>query len=277
MWFAEDFARRGDYANMIHHVDIALRTSDSSQTAMFVLLNAAARAPQAATAIADAVRQRPSWARPFVVYAIGNAPDTNFVVELATLVLNPRKADDRAVYGALMQRLINAGDGALAWKLYGSPGMAAKGSTAAPIRSGGFETASAGPPFDWWFSQDAELWAAREAAPGIKGTVLRVGASDGRSGDVARQFLHLPAGSHILHARMGDLPDIEAARPTVRIECDSQVLVTLTPEGVGNGNRELSSKFTVPPACPFQGLHIAIAAGDDTEQQTPWVDDLRID
>jgi len=196
------------------------------------------------------------------------------------MLLDARNPDDRDKYHALLGRLVQSGRPDLAWNLYTQRGLAPRGATAQSVRNGSLEAAEDGSPFDWSVVEDPELWASRERLGEAGGYVLRLAGYNGRSGEVARQYLNLAPGLHQMRARAGDIPAEAHERPELRLECASgaqgRVLASVVPSGSGAAARELSAAFTVPSDCRFQRLGIHIAGDGPLKDSLPWVDDFRI-
>jgi hypothetical protein len=281
IWFINHVGQQGDVEAMVRHIDIALRTSETSRSALFPMLVAAAADPQGAQIIDRTLAKKPNWAVPFGAFAIGWGSDLDVATRMARLLFDPRKPDDRDRYLTLLGRLVAAGRYSQAWVLYSDPALGLHGGNAGHLRHGDFETAEDETPFDWSYSDDGELFGARERLPERNGFVLRVAASNGRSGEVARQYLHLPAGIHRLRAIAGDVPAKIPERPVIRIECvdpaGGRPLVSVRPAAAGTAARELQASFAVPANCAFQKIGITIAGEDAFGETSPWLDDIRIE
>jgi hypothetical protein len=279
MWLIEHYGRSGRVPDMVNHFDLALRSSLSARSAIFPLLTAAAADPRARDTIIRTLSRRPNWALPFATYSTDNGRDLDFAVTVAQLLLDPREAEDRAHYTTLLGRLVEYNRQDLAWDLYAAPKLGLRRAGAGAIRNGDFEATEDGTPFDWNYAEEPELWASRERVD--RGIVLRVAAYNGRSGQVARQVLHLPAGPHRLRARVGDIAASEFERPELRIDCAGTsgdvLLLKVRPARSGAGPWELAGQFVVPPGCAFQQLSIGLSGEGALQEPSAWVDDIRID
>lgn len=280
MWLIEHYGRIGDAERMVRHFDIVLRASEAARRSGFPMLGLAASDPLGQELIIRTLSARPNWAKEFATFTIGSGSDLAFANRAAQLMLDTADPENRVHYLLLMRRLTEAGLYAQAWDLYGKPGLAVAGARELPLRNGGFEAAEDGSPFDWAFVQEPELWAAREQADAEEGLVLRLAASNGRSGELAWQLLHLPPGAHRIRLRMGNVPDDRYERPEILLTCLARSVSPLTKvvsPTAGTGPHQLEASFVVPPDCSFQRLVIRAAGDRALQDPAPWIDDIAID
>lgn len=280
MWLIERARRSGELEALVHHLDVTLRSSESARPRVFPLLAAAAADPRGQEVVIETLARGPNWTLPFTGYAIGSGRDLDFAVRIARMLLDPSSAADRPRFHALLERLVGNGRHALAWQLYADPQLGLGSGQTATIRNGGFDAAEDGTPFDWSFAQEAELWATREQLSEDGGTVLRVAASNGRSGEAARQVLHLSPGSYRLTSLVGDIPQDRYSRPRLRITCagsgQERELLTLQPGAAGPQPQRLEGSFAVPAGCAFQQVSILISGDGALEGPGPWLDRIDI-
>ncbi|HYD25612.1 MAG TPA: hypothetical protein VEB68_12535 [Croceibacterium sp.] len=280
LWLAEYSLERGDIGEMMRHFDIAMRTSTTSREAVFPLLAAAASNRDFAQALAAAMDKRPPWGLGLTAYMIDEGPDPDLTVRLAQEFLDPKVPEELAMVRSLMARLGQLEEYDLAQAVRSSFGLdQARGSSPTGVREGGFETASGFEPFAWSLTQDDDLWAARESDPAGNGTVLRLSAGDGFSGEVARQLLDLSPGRYRLRARFGDVPDDRDAWPKIEVRCataSESALLALTPSRAGVAAHSAVGAFQVPGACRFQWLSLSVTAPNEEIADPPWVDDLAV-
>lgn len=279
MWLADHAARDGKPEAMLGHIDVLLRSSNSARRAAFPLLISAAADPRTRSIVLQTLEKEPNWAMAFARYAIAEGSDLTFARELADLLIDTRRADDRELYRVLMGRMVQASQFDDAWNLYRTVSHKGDGAGNAAVRNGSFEQSEDGSPFDWSFAQEPELWSAREHQPDRGGNVLRVAAFNGRAGEVARQLLHLPPGTHQLRASMGDLPANRAEAPEISLGCappDEQTLLRLAPARGDAASLDLMGNFVVPTGCTFQWLTIKASGEGQQTDPLPWVDDLRV-
>ncbi|MBO9518982.1 MAG: hypothetical protein J7493_13030 [Porphyrobacter sp.] len=281
MWLVNYYGRQGEPEQLVQHLDIVLRTSETSRAGVFPLLISAASDPRGEEAVVETISKRPNWSDSFAIFAASSGTDLEFSTRITRLLMDPAKAENKEFYNRLMQRLVNAGRYAAAWDVYSSPGLVAKSELSAPARGMAFEVPEGGGPFDWLLTQESELWASRERVQGRDGFVLKLAAYNGRSGEVARQYVHLKPGDHTVRVRMGDIPTDRFERPELRIECASTteeaLLARLVPDKAGSGPMDLSTKFSVPSGCNFQRLTVQIAGEGSLNDPLPWIDDLRFE
>jgi len=281
MWLIDHYSRLGDVEAAVRQIDVVLRSSETARPAVFPVLELAGSDPRGRRIVMRTLARKPNWARPFAAYAAQAGPNLEFAVEITAPLLDSSKRDDRDWYQALMNRLVQGGRLDLAWDIYRQRGLAPAGAAASTVRNGGFENAEDGSPFDWYFAQESELWSSRDRIEGGDGLVLELAAYNGRSGDVAHQYIRLAPGPHRLRARLGEVPAERRERPEIRLECVSagggMRLATLIPERAGAAPSELSATFAVPSNCRFQIISIRIAGDGPLKDRLPWIDNLRID
>lgn len=279
MWFAERARLEGNREAFVHHLDIALRTMSSSRSSIFPLLDAAAADPQVATMLLRTLEKRPNWASEYSLFAVRNGANLTFAQRVARQLLDPAKPTNRGQYFMLLQRLADVALLDEAWSIYSDPTLALTSSSKKPLRNEGFEQSEDTSRFDWSYAEDSDLWARKETVEG-QGLVLRVGASGGRSGEVARQIVRLPKGQHRLSSRFGDLTD-NTSGLQIWLDCtgaggERPALLRVGPLPGGGEVQRAEATFTVPDSCTFQLLTIRIA-GDGPQVDTgPWVDELAI-
>lgn len=279
MWLINYYGRRGEVETAIHHFDLALRSSESSRMGIFPLLEASAAEPGARNVILKVLAERAAWTEQFAGYAASVGRDLEFDADIARLLLNPQRADQRNQGLMLVGRLAQADRYETAWDLYTRGGFAPRAAASVMLRNGNFEKPEDGSPFDWNLAQEPDLWAARERAAGSGGTLLRLAATNGKSGVAAWQALHLNSGVHRLTLRTGDTPADAYERPEFRIECVGGLgrrLLTLKPKASAAAAQTLSETFTVPQSCRFQRLSVHIAGEGALKDLAPWIDDVAI-
>jgi len=279
MWLVDYYSRGGNSDAMLQHVDIALRTSETARTGVFALLDAATFDPSMREALLRVLSKRPNWVSAFASFEVLYGTNLDFAVRAARLLLDPRKDEDRLSYAILLQRLADQHRYELAWRVYTDPALGFRPGPLATVRNGDFETPEDSSRFDWSYSEEPDLWASKEGLAD-HGVVLRLAASNGRSGEVARQILHLSPGPYQLFARIGDVPSAKFERPEFRIECapgsGTGVLLSYRPNDGAVPRQAVQESFVVPPNCTFQRLSINIAGEGAQKDLLPWVDDVSI-
>lgn len=278
LWMVDHHRRRGDAAAVVRHLDLALRSSERARPDIFPLLNAASADPPTEALLLEALAQRPHWAPAFALFAVRNGTNLEFSARVARLLLDPRKPVDKAQFFMLIQRLSDVGNHRLAWSLYTDPILQLGGTDQATLRNRGFEQPEDTSRFDWSYTEQPDLWSAKERLAG-RGTVLRVGASNGRSGEAARQIIRLEPGRHKLSARMGDVSATVFKRPEIRLQCapggeGSVALLRLRPDDAARARQAVAGSFVVPTDCRFQLISIHIAGDGAQDGPGAWIDDI---
>lgn len=275
MQLIEQYLLRNDIPAAMRAVDIVLRTS-SDRSALFSFLTAAS-AENAAfeSALKAKLSEKPEWAWPFAVHLISESKSGAQLVDLSEAALDPSTAEGIQAVRALLQRLTELNEYALAWNALSAFKLGKSGS----VVDGNFESTAGFQPFWWAVSQEGDFWAEREAGPEGHGRVLRLVALSGRAGDVARQLVKLPPGGYRVSAVVGDVPDAQFERPALRMYCANRqqtVLLNLRPELSGAGPHRIEGRVSIPQGCSFQWLAIRVAGDRPQADGAPWIDDIRL-
>lgn len=280
MWMVDHYRRRGDAAAVVRHLDLALRSSEKARPGIFPLLDAASADPRTEALLLETLARRPHWAPAYALFAVRNGANLEFGARVARLLLDPRKPVDKAQFFMLIQRLADVGNHQFAWNLYTDRSLQLGGTGQATLRNRGFDQPEDTSRFDWSYTEEPDLWSAKERLAG-RGTVLRVGASNGRSGEVARQIIRLKPGQHKLTARIGDVSATPFERPDIRVQCapggeGSSVLLILRPDEAARAREAVASRFVVPAGCQFQLISIHIAGNGAANNTGAWIDDINL-
>jgi hypothetical protein len=282
LWLVEHAVRRGNVDAALKHFDIALRTSLRTRDTIFAMLaSAAASDAHIESALAASLRQRPIWALPFLAYLADQGRDPALMTNYSVGLLDVHRPEELKLVNSTIVRLGELQKYDLAWTLYSHWGLNRRPrGDGALVQNGGFENSRTFAPFGWALTEDSDLWAARERDPNGKGTVLRVGSRDGRSGSAARQLIKLTPGSYRLRARFGDIAGPERSWPTVTVACATgpigNSLATMRPAAARPGPTTIEARFTVPPGCQFQWIGISVRAPDVDSDTQPWIDDVSV-
>lgn len=269
LWLLEYAVKKGDIADALRHYDIAMRTSVETRATLLPILVSAAADPSISTLLADRLAQRPAWWRDFLDRFIADnvRPPAQLAYIIASLKLRPDVDEERGLLSFGMSRLIEAKAYPLARKLFVDT---TKDRHA--LQNGDFEADRDLPPFAWIFATDADLGAFRERGDdAARGNVLRFTAAAARGGEVARQFLTLPAGKYRIQLA-GSPPAKGTGEISLRLQCvdgrslGEQALLAST----------LSLDVDVPADCPAQSLVFAARGLGDGLGGNPWVDDVTI-
>lgn len=279
IWLIEAAVRRNNIREALTHYDRALRTSLNTRATLFPILLAASRDPAIAAPLRDVLARRPHWWREFafVVAQHGQVAATLASI-IGGLSLDPSVEGDRLVLINAIGRLITLGDYDQAYALYRRvrpPPTASHGL----IRDGDFTAEYPLPPFEWTFVDEPGLSAVRQpVSEGQSEIALFLIAAEGRSGEVARQFLLLPPGRYRLSARIGDIQGDSLGRPAISLLCATSTQARLTtirlPNARPSGRPFISDPIMVPSQCRAQWLTIETGNSLARQHGTPWIDGL---
>jgi hypothetical protein len=280
IWLVERNIREGQYRTAVQHLDVAMLTSRADRETLFSLLAGASVDPRMAAIVADRLRQRPEWALPFMIHLVEHNSDPDRTAYFARNFLDPSLPGHLQVLRGLVQWLGSREEYSLAWNIHRDFQLGGKRKEGGVI-DGGFEASSGYEPFGWWLSREGDLWADVERDPvDGKGNVLRLVASSGRSGDVARQLIHLDPGQYRFSAREGDIPEDRFERPALRLRCaekqQQRELLAITPRTGAAKQEPIEGDFSVPDGCQFQWLTISVANDGPQMMDPPWIDDIQI-
>ncbi len=275
MYLIERFVQASDINGALTHYDHALRTSRKSADVLMPVLTQAINEPSVRVRLADLLRANPPWRYEFFSRVLTGASDLGALKDLMRQAgLRPGEPGGATFTRQLLDRLI-------AVQRYGEAFAAYRYATASAalplLRDGGFETANAIPPIEWWFSDDASLYAVRETVAGAGGRyALRIIAKDGGGGVAARQLMMLPVGHYRLTGRLGGA-DAGAAKVDIRLACagGGQPLATGTYTITGDAPRGFDVPMTIAGTCAAQWLTFSTAASDLNEPSF-WVDDVAV-
>lgn len=267
---------RNDIPGALNHYHRALTTSRRSAETLLPILVHASADPNIARPLAAMIARRPSWWLAFAerLVAEGRSPRT-LAFLLGALRLDVNHEGERPLLISGMMRLVNIGGYGEAYGLY-RRAVPGHGAAEALVRNGGFQSAEGLPPFDWSFTDGAEIAGFRQLRDAASGDYsLFVTTTSGLTGEVARQLLLLPAGRYRLSFIAGQLPADALSRPQVRVLCANATetpLAAARPDPAARGRGV--ADFTVSSAqCTAQWL--SISSGAD-EQNSPWIDSVAI-
>lgn len=275
MYLIEAAVARGDIRTGLRHYDAALSTSRISTDILEPVLVTASADPTIARPLAALLSRRPIWWADFVRRLVHTEadPGASFPILLHALRLNPGDPAERGLLSAAIGRLVDAGHGDIAYKIYR---QAVPDAPAMPlaVRNGSFETEVGFPPFEWEL-RDAE-GVNGSIQPRGRGRALFVSVDNGIDAEVASQHLLLVPGRYVLSAQIGS-EDHSGGETSVTISCtgaDKHALATLRAPA-GSSARLWRATFTVPTTCTIQRLSIL---GSSTEQSggQSWVDTIAV-
>lgn len=258
LWLIEDAVQRDDVPAVLRHYDIALRTYRQAAPVLFPVLVAAASDPALQPEIANALAKRPPWGALYVqqLAQSGRDPEATarLFVELARRGVDP----GAPALSALYARLVEARSYDTAWALYRTrqPQAERRG-----LRNASFaEAPGAASPFEWQLSDEIAATARLERS-GAAGRLV-FDAAAGEGGEVARQLLLLPPGTHRIAVAFADV-DVpgDGPPPFVQLSCD-RIREPLLRLPLARGNGRAAANVTVPAGCPAQVLSLTVQAAE---------------
>lgn len=278
LWQIESAVRRNDIPGALLHYDRALRTSSEAPPMLFPILRRAAADPAIGAPLARMVNARPPWWMWFAYSMLEDAqtsPEAFYQI-FGRLRLNMRESAERQLLTGAIGRLIAARRYQMAHSIYRAHAGVA-GDAGGLLRDGSFERDLRLPPFDWHFTDEADLSAVRERGGAGQGDfVLRLYASGGRDGEAVRQLLLLPAGSYGISLKLGSSQGEELYRPMLTLRCatDEAQLASFRLPAAPDAGLRWQGRLSVPRGCPAQWLGVTIRSNIDSETAAPWIDSI---
>lgn len=278
LWLIQYYSRLSDGEAAVRHFDRAMRTSERNWGNLLPFMAMASADPRLIPPLARLLAERPRWRVNFMQDLAQRGSRLEHVVVLTRGQLDPSIPNERLVLQSLLDRLVAASRYDLGWQVYASiPGAGQR--RADVVRNGDFEQSEGFAPFDWALVDEADLWARRDIrADGRGGGVLTLAASNGRSGEVARQVVKLGRGQYLFQVDVGQLPATDIGQPTFAITCVGAAgspLLSVRAAAAGAGPFRISRSFSVSENCAWQVISIRID-GDVSLPGPPWIDNLVI-
>lgn len=274
LWLIEDSVSRGDAHEAILHYNRAMLVSPALRaTLMPIVVNAAANA-DILRELLPLIAKRPLWWKDYIRLLATDGTNVDALEASArALRLNIVDSEERSLAEGVLARIVELKAYRRAAGLAASL-LKAAGMTALPLQSGDFEIASGVYPFAWWMRDQGSVRAYRDSVP-RGGVGLWLVATTGASGEVARQLMVLPVGSHALTGIAGNVSSERLAQPIIEITCaDGALLGRFSLPPAGDEGQDFRFAFTVPASnCDAQWLRISTAPAVDTQV---WLDDLKI-
>lgn len=280
LWLIEANVQSNNIEGALHHYDRALRTSLVAGEMLFPVLVDASASPDVLMPVARLVGARPIWWTDFARKLVA---DSRSPVAIATILsalhLDPHIVAERDLLVAAFNRLIAAGAYAPAFALYRRATRLPDNSPALILRNGDFQADNSIPPFDWALVDQSDL-AARIEAPAVGGNDLALvfSASEGTSGEVARQFIVLPPGQYRMTARAGNVSGEPRELPQILVSCaaDPRNVLDLHLQPSPATGAAISQDFDVPANCPGQWLSIRANGPMNGAGPESWIDSIAI-
>lgn len=278
-WLVEHRLRRGDYGSSFAHADTLARRRTDIQPRVFALFTLAATHDRARVMpiLTQLLAARPPWRKAYLsdLYEKDGALQVAFDLAIMLQATDAPMTDEELsgfYTGALRQGQLGAAVSAR--KELGRP------AGGAGVTDGEFSGARAPAPFGWTLVQAggaiAEISGLDEEGAG---SALWVEYDGRRSARIARQFLILPAGSHVLSYRV----KVEDGEPAERLRWTlscvrGPVLASAAPSPAATGVwSTVNAAFTVPNACPGQWLELEGRPGDLRTRTAAWFDAVRVE
>lgn len=280
LWLIESRVAAGDIAGALIHYSRLLSVTPAFRPSLIPILVNAARDPAVARALGDILRARPVWWTDALGPLIYQSPDpaVTLPILLPRVRLHVTIDGERALLVAGMTRLAGAGAFRQALALY----LAGGGTPIAGpnlVRNGDFEGRNRLPPFDWELSNADGRSSVVQPRPGGRGNGLFLYVDPEAQGTLARQFLLLVPSRYRLSFQSGNVAGDDFQRPHIKISCiqtDTQPLVDFRLPVSSETGQESLTDFTVPAGCAAQWLSLESGAGVESQDDTPWVDAIRI-
>lgn len=278
VWLIDNSGRRGDLLRAVRHLNIALTTSYRNWDALLPLMVALTGDSRALGPISQLLDKQPVWRRAFLARLAASGPSPASAVALARGRLDVTVSDERGSIQRLLNRLVADRQFALAWRFYLESNGNEASLTRMSVRNPSFELAAGLSPFDWEFTQEADLSADTEPRSDGRGNALSLLATNGRAGVLARQLLRLEPGRHRLRAEGANISSTVGERPVLLIACagppDRTIFQARPPAGAAP--RRFGNDFLVPPNCDWQWITIQLSGTDPRSDTLPWVDNIEI-
>jgi hypothetical protein len=255
IWAVEDAARKEDVAGVLHHFDIALRTSEDAPGALYPGLTKALMDARIRSEMARTLSRRPGWGEDFLNYVVQNSPDPRMTVSLLSDLQRRKFPVSAEAHANAANSLIAKNFVTEAWSYYAAnnPGVDRLLS-----RDPEFSFSPRTPTlFDWNATNDNGITAS-----------IDQGAFDFQvpatmSGVILRQLQLLKPGTYRLEGQSAELEQQTDELPYWALTCtDGRELGRLVvPNSTDNGGK-FAGLFTVPADCPVQILGLVARSSD---------------
>jgi hypothetical protein len=254
LWLIQDAVERNAVPEVIHHYDIALRTSRQASEILFPILAAAVGDPEIARPLAAMLAKRPSWDKAFIDYLATSGPDPIASAQFYRLLERRSVAVPETARARIIDTLTAAGRFNAAWDYYRSTHKGAdRRQSRDPEFSSQTELATA---FDWK-PVLSNPGATADIRPARGGGVFDFAMPSTVGGTVLEQLQLLPVGRYRIEGLTTGIDQLEGTHPFWQLVCpDERELgrVELTNSTL-NGGR-FAGQFTVPADCPVQRLRL---------------------
>ena len=279
-WLMYERLRQGDYGSAFAHADTLVRRRTDIRPEIFRLFTTAATLdPRAGPPLIGLLAAAPPWREAFFdrLYA---DPEGDALLGGLAVGLQKTKAplDDREL-GRLYAHWLGEGRVAAIQTVRAQTGRPAADRL---VVDGDFSDPAGQPPFAWTLNQAAGFTAAVMEDDIRRGDpALRVEYDGYGAGQVAHQFLLLPAGSYRLSFEARVEGNAQAPGLTWMVRCNNDTQpVEITPvfQAEDRGWKRFEAVFSTSAACLGQWLVMATLPGDRRSSRTvSWFDRVRIE
>jgi len=254
LWLIQDAVERNDVPAVIHHYDIALRTSSAASAMLFPILAAAVGDPEIARPLAERLAKGPPWDKAFIDYLATSGPDPMASAQFYRLLERRSVAVPETARARIIDTLTAAGRFGAAWDYYRSMHKSAdRRQSRDPEFSSQTELPTA---FDWK-PVLSHPGATADIRPARGGGVFDFAMPSTIGGAVLEQLQLLPVGQYRIEGVTAGIDQPADAHPFWQLVCANERelgRVELTNSAL-NGGR-FAGQFTVPADCPVQRLRL---------------------
>jgi len=270
IWAIEDAVGRADVPGVLHHYDVALRTSRSAPDILFPILASAISDADIRRALLKTLMDGPAWGPSFVNYASANA-ESDAAIRLFESMAGAGLAVTDEPRARVVSAMIGQGRARAAWVYYTTfrtkvdPRMSRDARFNADVK---LPT-----PFDWVAVNDDGMSASiqRNGNAGI----FDFAAPPSIGGALLRQIQVLPPGEYWLAGHSIGVDQDVAVRPYWLLSCsDGRELGRVYMPNSTQAKGRFEGRFTVPADCPVQSLMLVARPTDNVaglSGQVDWV------
>lgn len=253
LWAIEIAVQRDDILDALRHYDIALRVGKTMPPILFPVLDSASTDPEIREPLSKMLAKGTPWKLSFFDYLSSRTKDIQSAALLVDAVYASGGTVSHGPISILIQRLVERGDIAGAWRLYSHENPRAQ---RVGLRNGNFSMMPELPtPFDWRLEADGD--ARAEILTSNQEGELHVEAGSGAGGVVATQLLLLPQGSYTLsfRARTGEGGTFGGSTLEILCQATRQRIGQMK---IANALKGEALRFTVPGGCTSQALVLTL-------------------
>lgn len=272
MWSIEDAVGRGDVSGVLHHYDVALRTSRNAPDVLFPILASAISDADIRKALLKTMMGRPVWGPSFVNYASANAQSEAAIRLFQSMARAGLTVTDEP-RARVVSAMITQGRAKSAWVYYTTFRPGANPRTSRDAR---FATGPALPtPFDWVAVNDDGMSASiqRNGSAGI----FDFAAPPSVGGVLLRQVQVLPPGAYRLAGHSIGISQDAGIRPYWMLSCnDGRELGRVDMPNSTDAKGMFKGRFKVPSDCPVQSLMFVARPTDNAAGLSGQIDWVRL-